>query len=127
MKKNFKRFVMIIIMALVCVCATGCGMDDVTKTANSAKEKVVETTNSAKEGVSWWTRSTDHQSWTNPTGTRIEITERRKEGDFRITVTYPVEVLNQDNREGVRPTGDATITIYADSISEELMEELQSY
>lgn len=125
--KNIKNFVMIIIMALTVTFVTGCGVDDAAQVAHSAKEKVIETTNSAKEGVTWWTRSTSHQSWTNPSGTRIEIVERRKEGDFKITVTYPVEVLNQDNREGVRPTGDATITLYADSISEELMEELQSY
>lgn len=125
--KKFERIIVIIVIALFVVCATGCGVDEAAEAAHSAKERVVETTNSAKEGVSWWIRSTDHQSWTNPTGTRVEIVERRKEGDFKITVIYPVEVLNKDNREGVRPTGDATITIYADSISEELMEELQSY
>lgn len=129
MKKNtFVKFVMIITLALVCVCTTGCGAaEKAAETANQAKETVVTTASNAKESASWWTRKTESQSWTNSTGTKIEIKERRKEGDFEVKVTYDKDDLNTDNREGVTPTGDATIILYVDHISEELMDELQTY
>lgn len=129
MKKNngFAKFFMAIILAFVCICTTGCGMDDAAKAADSAKETVVNTASDVKETASWWTRSTEKQSWTNSTGTQIKVEERRKEGDFKITITYAQKDLNTENREGVTPTGDATIVVYVDRISEELMDELQTY
>ena len=129
MKKNtFVKFFMIVILALVCVCTTGCGAaEKAAETANQAKETVVKTASNAKESASWWTRKVESQSWTNSTGTRVEIKERRKEGDFEIKVTYSKETLNNDNRENVKPTDDVTVVMYVDHISEELMDELQDY
>lgn len=128
MKKNFAKSIMIIALALVCVCTTGCGVvDGAAKAADSAKETVVNTASDVKETASWWTRSTEKQAWTNSTGTKVEIHERRKEGDYEIKITYPQATLNEENREGVKPTGDASVVMYVDHISDELIDELQTY
>lgn len=127
-KNNFAMFVMIMILTLTCVCTTGCDQaDKAVKAASSAKETVVNTASDVKEEATRLTRKLDNQSWTNPTGTKIKIEERRKEGDFKITITYDKETLNENNRENVIPTGDATIVVYVDRISEEMIEELQDY
>lgn len=127
-KNNFAMFVMIMILTLTCVCTTGCDQaDKAVKAASSAKETVVNTASDVKEEATRLTRKLDNQSWTNPTGTKIKIEERRKEGDFKITITYDKETLNENNRENVIPTGDATIVVYVDHISEEMIEELQDY
>lgn len=129
MKKNngFAKFFMIVVLALVTISTTGCGMDDAANAANSAKETVVNTASDTREKVEYWTRKIDSQSWTNGTGTKIEIKERRKEGDFEIKITYPQATLNEENREGVKPTGDASVVMYVDHISDELIDELQTY
>ena len=127
-KNNFAMFVMIMILTLTCVCTTGCDQaDKAVKAASDAKETVVNTASDVKEEATRLTRKLDNQSWTNPTGTKIKIEERRKEGDFKITITYDKETLNENNRENVIPTGDATIVVYVDHISEEMIEELQDY
>ena len=85
-KNNFAMFVMIMILTLTCVCTTGCDQaDKAVKAASSAKETVVNTASDVKEEATRLTRKLDNQSWTNPTGTKIKIEERRKEGDFKIT------------------------------------------
>lgn len=127
-KNNFAMFVMIMVLTLTCVCTTGCDQaDKAVEAASSAKETVVNTASDVKEEATRLTRHLDKQSWTNPTGTKIKIEERRKEGDFKITITYDKETLNENNREDVIPTGDATIVLYVDHISEEMIEELQDY
>lgn len=127
MKKNFKNFVVALIMVLCCVFSTGCGVDDAASTVSSAKETVVNTASDAKQTVDWWTRSTDHMKWKNPSGTEIEITERRKEGDFKIEVKYAKDTINTNPYGEERYTDDATIVMYVDSIDEELMEQMQAW
>lgn len=122
--KAFKNFIITMILVLGCVCTTGCGVDDATNAAHSAKEQVTTTAHNAKETVDWWTRSTDHQSWTNPNGTRIEISERRKEGDFEIKIVYKTENLTPYGEEAY--TEEPTVVMYVDQISEELMDRLQN-
>lgn len=122
--KAFKNFIITMILVLGCVCTTGCGVNDATNAAHSAKETVVNTASDAKEQVDWWTRRTDHQSWTNPSGTEIEITERRKEGDFEIRIVYKTENLTPYGEETY--TNDPTVVMYVDQISEELMDRLQN-
>jgi hypothetical protein len=123
MKKTFESFVVMTMLVLGCVCTTGCGVDDVAKTANSAKETVVNTASDAKENVDWWTRSTDHQSWTNKSGTKIEINERRKEGDFEIKITYSTDDLDSWGEE--KYTESPVTVMYVDKLTEELVTTLR--
>ena len=121
--KTFKNFVIMVMLVLGVLPLTACGVDDAANTVNSAKETVVNTASDAKKNVDWWTRSTDHQSWTNESGTKIEIKERRKEGDFMITVTYNVEGLDSWGEE--KYTESPTTVMYVDKLTEELIKTLR--
>lgn len=123
MKKNLKNFVVMAMLVFGCICTTGCGVDDAKQTINNVTETVNQTASDTKETVSWWTRSTDHQSWTNESGTKIEIEERRKEGDFMITVTYNKDTLGSWGEE--KYTESPTVVMYVDQINEELVDELR--
>ena len=126
MKKNFEMIFVMIAFVLGVMPLTGCGVDDAKKTVNQAKETVTTTASDAQETVSWWTRSTDHQSWTNPTGTKIEINERRREGDFEVKVTYAKDDLNETETDELTYSGDGVAVIYVDEITEDLINRLRN-
>lgn len=123
MKATIKNLFVILVLVLGILPMTGCGVDDAKQTVNQAAETVNKTASDAKETVTWWTRSTDHQSWVNPSGTKIEINERRKEGDFEIKVTYNKDNLGSWGEE--KYTESPTVVMYVDQINEELIDELR--
>lgn len=124
MKKTFESFVVMAMLVLGILPMTGCGVDEAKQAASSAAETVTNTASTAKEQVDWWTRSTDHQSWVNESGTKIEINERRKEGDFEIKITYSTDNLDSWGEE--KYTESPVTVMYVDKLTEELVTTLRN-